>query len=603
MNSGEPVPKEESSNDDSIELTRLSGKEIIELAKGKYGKRDRSDFSINCHMFSKQFGIKIICIEIVGFFIGGPMLVDPLFLYVPIINENIKCLTLDETLKKIAIVLRSFIDLPYLLKIIYHVLRLWCKLSFMEDSLIANKMERYLNANEIGLLKSPIHSILAVLPIPQIVILIFLPTTRNSRSLNIMKFLNLLILLQYVPRAYPMYKLCTVFNKKARETSKQLAKYKQIWIPGVFNFFTYIYASHVLGAFWYFFSIQREMDCWISTCRSENGCNLSTLQCDNTTFRNVTLLNDLCPTNPPNPMAYDFGIFVDALQSGIVGTTYCTKKFLMCFSWGLRNMSSFASNLNSSTNAWESVFVIFISISGLVLFMYLLGHVQTFMQAISKTSQIRQRVGVIFPRIEFMVSEYGLKKEVENAIWKLVREALEEDEDNPAENIFSLLPSELKKHMKRHLLLDTLRKLPGLENKDRRVLDAIMEHLEPVNYSDGSYIIREGEPLDRMLFITQGSVLTYKTSGIGGGSASSGNIRLAKPDFYGEELIGWAAASTSFPDLPISAKTVKSHEKVEVFAIRAARLISIVSEFFSHFNTEPPPLVGSTPVETRVEVP
>ncbi|KAM1037921.1 hypothetical protein ACFX13_033407 [Malus domestica] len=43
--------------------------------------------------------------------------------------------------------------------------------------------------------KSPIHNILAVLPIPQIIILIFLLTTRDSRSLNIMKFLNLLILL------------------------------------------------------------------------------------------------------------------------------------------------------------------------------------------------------------------------------------------------------------------------------------------------------------------------------------------------------------------------------------------------------------------------
>ncbi|KAM1037922.1 hypothetical protein ACFX13_033408 [Malus domestica] len=203
----------------------------------------------------------------------------------------------------------------------------------------------------------------------------------------------------------------------------------------------------------------------------------------------------------------------------------------MCFSWGLRNLSSFASNLNTSSYAWESVFVIFISISGLLLFIYLIGHLQTFMQAISKTSKILQRKSVIFPQIEFIVSEYGLRREIRDEIWELVREALEEDEDNPAENIFSLLPLELQKHMKRPLFLATLRKVPGLENKDRRVLDAIMRHLKPVNYADGSYIIREGEPLDRMLFITQGSVLTYKTSGIGGGSGSSSIIRLAKRDF------------------------------------------------------------------------
>ncbi|KAM1926211.1 hypothetical protein ACFX13_033407 [Malus domestica] len=96
----------------------------------------------------------------------GPMLVDPLFLYVPIIN------------------------LPYVLKIIYHVLRTWWKLNFLEDL-------PYLDdENEMPTIpKSPIHNILAVLPIPQIIILIFLLTTRDSRSLNIMKFLNLLILL------------------------------------------------------------------------------------------------------------------------------------------------------------------------------------------------------------------------------------------------------------------------------------------------------------------------------------------------------------------------------------------------------------------------
>ncbi|XP_048429698.1 cyclic nucleotide-gated ion channel 1-like [Pyrus x bretschneideri] len=264
---------------------------------------------------------------------------------------------------------------------------------------------------------------------------------------------------------------------------------------------------------------------------------------------------------------------------------YCSNEFC----------SSFASNLNSSTNAWESAFVISISISGLLLFMYLLGHVQTFMQAISRTSQIWQRMRVIDPRIKFMVSEYGLEKRVEYAIWELVIEALEEDEGRAAENIFSLLPWELQRRLKCHLFLatPTLTKLPGLENKDRQVLDAIMEDLEPVSYADGTYIIREGEPLDRMLFITQGIALAYKTGTTGGESGSSSTAYLEKGDVYGEELIGWAATSTPFSGLPISGQTVKSqfsglpisdqtvksHEKVEVFAIRAARLIQI-------FNTE-----------------
>ena len=81
------------------------------------------------------------------------------------------------------------------------------------------------------------------------------------------------------------------------------------------------------------------------------------------------------------------------------------------------------------------------------------------MQAITRTSQILQGWGVIFPRIEFMVSEYCLKKGVEFAIWKLVREKLEEDEGLAAENIFSLLPQELQSPLKCHLFLATLTKV------------------------------------------------------------------------------------------------------------------------------------------------
>ncbi|XP_068318420.1 cyclic nucleotide-gated ion channel 1-like [Pyrus communis] len=531
----------------------------------------------------------------------GPMLVDPLFLYVPIINENIKCLALDEKLKKTVIVLRSFTDLPYVCETIYQVLPVLHALICTDGNSC-----RWREAGRLFRPEFLLQSILPVLPIPQIVILIFLPKMTGSRSLNGMKFLNSLILLQYVARAYPIFKFCKNYNKSTRELSNNIAMRKKIWIPGLLNFIMYILASHVLGAFWYFFSIQREIDCWISTCRSENGCDLSTLQCDNTRFRNITLLHDLCPTNPPNPVVFDFGIFLNTLQSGIVGTTDFSQKFLMCFSWGLRNLSSFASNLNTSTYAWENVFVIFISMSGLVLFIYLLGHLQTFMQATTRTYRIRLRKEVISQQIRFMLSEYGIPDKLPNAkspesvakaIWELVREALEKDEDLPVKNIFSLLPGELKEHIKRHLFLDTLKKMPGLENKNREVLEEIMKHLEPVNYADGSYIIREGEPLDRMLFITQGSVLTYKTSTIGGGSGSSSIIRR---DFYGEELIGWAEASNSLSDFPISAKTVKSRTEVEVFVLMANDLQLVVSKFRTQSNTEIPQPADSAPVEISI---
>ena len=47
--------------------------------------------------------------------------IDPLFLYVPIINEKKKCLTMHEDMKIVALVLRSVTDFPYVLHLIFRL--------------------------------------------------------------------------------------------------------------------------------------------------------------------------------------------------------------------------------------------------------------------------------------------------------------------------------------------------------------------------------------------------------------------------------------------------------------------------------------------------
>ncbi|KAH0995145.1 hypothetical protein GBA52_019009 [Prunus armeniaca] len=42
------------------------------------------------------------------------VLVDPLFLYIPIVNEDNKCLGLDKKLKKVVLILRSLTDVFYM---------------------------------------------------------------------------------------------------------------------------------------------------------------------------------------------------------------------------------------------------------------------------------------------------------------------------------------------------------------------------------------------------------------------------------------------------------------------------------------------------------
>lgn len=112
----------------------------------------------------------------------------------------------------------------------------------------------------------------------------------------------------------------------------------------------------------------------------------------------------------------------------------------------------------------------------------------------------------------------------------------------------------------------------------------ICEHIKPVTYAEDSYIVQEGRPQGKMLFIVQGSAYTYTTSNINNVETSNG--WLNRGDFYGQELISWAFESPSISDLPFSTRTVMCQEKIEAFVIRASDLKRVASSGGMHFSKE-----------------
>lgn len=115
------------------------------------------------------------------------------------------------------------------------------------------------------------------------------------------------------------------------------------------------------------------------------------------------------------------------------------------------------------------------------------------------------------------------------------------------------------------------------EKMDEKLIDAMCDRLKPVLYTDNSYIVREGDLVNEMLFIMRGNLLTMTTNG--GRTGFFNSVFLEAGDFCGEELLTWALDPHSSSNLPISTRTVQSRTEVEAFALMPDDLKFVASQF------------------------
>ncbi|XP_050138084.1 uncharacterized protein LOC126614449 [Malus sylvestris] len=518
------------------------------------------------------------------------VLTDPLFLYIPILKDDIKCLMLDPKLKIVVLLLRSFTDLFYLMDIIIRIYR------SKNSSVVVNLNRRQHQTNFSFVLKSCVPTIVkttcvsndilidivALLPLPQVAILIFFSKMSDLRSLTRtrMVLMNIFALLQYVPRVLRIYLLSK--ELKNRPLKQEITE-TPIWIKGVLNFCMYIIASHVVGALWYFFAIQRMMICWHSACRKDDGCDKRIFGChDHHFFRNTTILNGLCPVsvsdNSSDTIFFDFGIFATVLKYGVVGSTNYFQKFLNCFWWGLRNLSSLGSNLEPSVDGWENLYTVFISVTGLLLFLYLIGNLQMYMQFETtrrednkRKMQIKQKMEEKYPEIELWLFKNGIPtrliKDMKLRIMEKLQATLEMSMDTNLDNIFPLLPSDVQSRIKEPMAW--LKQVPMLRRMDEGLLKIIYQQLEPVRYTENenNLIIEKGEPLDKMVYIVDGFVSIEERS--------SDNSRRGVGELCGQELLRWPFYSDFPCREPLSTESVKAIGVVEALALNARDLKSI----------------------------
>ncbi|CAA2987519.1 protein CNGC15b-like [Olea europaea var. sylvestris] len=497
------------------------------------------------------------------------LFVDPLFFYLPVVEENV-CINIGFTLEVVLLIIRSIADIFYMVQIFVKFRTAYVAPS----SRVFGRGELVIDFSKIAmryLKKSFWLDVIAALPLPQVLILGIIPNLSGSTMANTKNVLRFFIIFQYLPRLYLIFPLSSQIVK-ATGVVTQTA-----WAGAAYNLMLYLLASHILGACWYLLSIERQEACWRHMCSLESpSCQYTYFDCHwvKESVRNVWFMSSNV-TNQCNPdsNSYPFGIFGDAVTSNVTSALFFNKYFY-CLWWGLKNLSSLGQNLSTSTYVGEISFAIVIATLGLVLFALLIGNMQTYLQS---TTVRLEEWRIRRTDTEQWMRHRQLPQELRQSVRKYDQYRWVATRGVDEEALLQGLPLDLRRDIKRHLCYDLVRRVPLFDQMDERMLDAICERLKPALCTQGTCLVREGDPVNEMLFIIRGNLDSHTTNG--GRTGFFDSCRIGPGDFCGEELLTWALDPRPSVILPSSTRTVKAICEVEAFALRAEDLKFVAAQF------------------------
>ncbi|KAL2939775.1 Cyclic nucleotide-gated ion channel 17 [Bienertia sinuspersici] len=211
---------------------------------------------------------------------------------------------------------------------------------------------------------------------------------------------------------------------------------------------------------------------------------------------------------------------------------------------------------------------------GSCLIAHLIGNMQTYLQSITvrlEEWRLKRR------DTEEWMGHRQLPEDLKQRVRRFVQYKWLATRGVDEEAILTSLPVDLRRDIQRHLCLDLVRRVPFFSQMDDQLLDAICERLVSSLCTEGTYIVREGDPVTEMLFIIRGKLESSTTNG--GRSGFFNSITLKPGDFCGEELLAWALHPKPSLNLPSSTRTVKALVEVEAFALRAEDLKFVANQF------------------------
>ncbi|GMN36330.1 hypothetical protein TIFTF001_005928 [Ficus carica] len=500
--------------------------------------------------------------------------IDPFFFYLPVFNYKSNCLGMDTKLAVTTTTLRTVIDTFYLFR-----MALQFRTAFIApSSRVFGRGELVIDPHQIAmryLQRYFFVDLLSVLPLPQIQVWKFLKRTKGSDVLATKKALLCIICSQFIPRFVRLIPLTSDLKKTAGAFAESA------WAGAVYYLLWFMLSGQVTGAIWYLLAIERNDTCWREACTRSGKCKIDFLYCGNRHMEGYedwrAISDQVLPTRcsaSDESSPFKYGIYTQAISSGIVESRNFFSKFCYCLWWGMQNLSTLGQGLQTSTYPLEVLFSIAIGVAGLILFALLIGNIQTYLQSITirlEEMRIKRRDSEQWMHHRLLPQELREKVRRYNQYKWLETRGVDE------ESIVQSLPKDLRRDIKRHLCLNLVRRVPLFANMDERLLDAICERLKPSLYTESTYIVREGDPVAEMLFIIRGRLESVTTDGGRSGFFNRGVLK--EGDFCGEELLTWALDPKAGSNLPSSTRTVSAITEVEAFALEAEELKFVASQF------------------------
>ncbi|XP_058184789.1 cyclic nucleotide-gated ion channel 2-like [Rhododendron vialii] len=518
---------------------------------------------------------------------GMALAVDPLFFYALSIGRGgAPCLYMDGGLAAVVTVIRTCADAV-------HLCHLWLqfRLAYVSrESLVVGCGKlvwdaRAVASHYVRSLKGFWFDVFVILPVPQAVFWLVVPRLiREEKIKLIMTILLLIFLFQFLPKVY--HSIC-LMRRMAKVTGYVFGS---IWWGFGLNLIAYFIASHVAGGCWYVLAIQRVASCLRQQCDQKTLCKLSLSCSEEICYQFLSpaqTLGNPCGGNVTTvirkPMCLDengpfrYGIYKWALP--VISSNSLAVKVLFPIFWGLMTLSTFGNDLEPTSHWLEVIFSICIVLSGLMLFTLLIGNIQVFLHAVmakKRKMQLRCR------DMEWWMRRRQLPSQLRQRVRHFERQRWTAMGGEDEMELIKDLPEGLRRDIKRYLCLDLIRKVPIFQSLDDLILDNICDRVKPLVFSKDEKIIREGDPVQRIVFIVRGRVKSSQMLSKGMEATSM----LEPGGFLGDELLSWCLRRPFHERLPASSATFTVLESTEAFGLDANNLRYITDHFRYKFANE-----------------